>query len=124
MLQASALDSGAFGPFAAVEDGLSAPEVDVGGCEIAQAFVVATVIVVLDEAADMGFEIAGQIVVFEQDAVLERLVLTLNLALRLRMVRCSPHMLHVGFFEPLRHIAGDITRSVVAEQPRLVSHTH
>jgi hypothetical protein len=36
--------------------------------------VVAAMIVVIDEPVDFGFEIAGQIIVFEQDAVLERLV--------------------------------------------------
>ena len=30
---------------------------------------VATVIIVLDEATDVRFEIAGQVVVFEQDSV-------------------------------------------------------
>ena len=46
---------------------------------------VAPVIVVVDEALEMRFEVAGQEVVFEQDAVLERLVPALDLALRLRM---------------------------------------
>ena len=124
MLQASILDCFAFGPFAAVEDGLSAPEVNIGGRQITQAFVVSMVVIVLDEAADVRFEIAGQVIVFEQDAVLQRLVPAFDLALRLRMVRRSPYMLHVGFFKPFRQIAGDITRSVVAEQARLVSHTH
>jgi hypothetical protein len=32
------------------------------------------VIIVLDEARDLGFEIAGQVIVLEQNAVLERLV--------------------------------------------------
>ena len=35
---------------------------------------VTLVIVVLDEARDLGFEITGQIIVLEQNAVLERLV--------------------------------------------------
>ena len=35
---------------------------------------VTPVIVVLDEARDLGFEITGQIIVLEQNAVLERLV--------------------------------------------------
>ena len=42
-------------------------------------------VVVLDEGFDLGFEIAGQEVVFEQDAVLEGLVPALDLALGLRM---------------------------------------
>jgi hypothetical protein len=35
-------------------------------------------IVVLDEALDLGFEITGQIIVLEQNAVLERLVPALD----------------------------------------------
>ena len=35
---------------------------------------VTPLIVVLDEARDLGFEITGQIIVLEQNAVLERLV--------------------------------------------------
>ena len=46
---------------------------------------VAPMIVVLDEGGDLGFEIARQEVVFEQDAVLQRLVPALDLALRLGM---------------------------------------
>ena len=37
----------------------------------------------LDEAFDLGFEVARQVVVLEQDAVLERLMPALNLALGL-----------------------------------------
>ena len=39
---------------------------------------VTPVIVVLDEARDLGFEITGQIIVLEQNAVLERLVPALD----------------------------------------------
>ena len=85
MLQSSVFDGLAFDPFT-LKDGLSAAEVDVSGREIAQAFVVAAMIIMLDEAADVGFEIAGQVVVFEQDAVLQRLMPTFDLALGLRMV--------------------------------------
>jgi hypothetical protein len=45
--------------------------------------VVAPVIVVIDEATDVRFEVTRQVVVFEQDAVLERLMPTLDLALGL-----------------------------------------
>jgi hypothetical protein len=41
---------------------LAAPEVDVGRCEIAEAFVIPAVIVVADEVIDLGFQVAGQIV--------------------------------------------------------------
>src|SRR3954449_10307760 len=38
-------------------------------------------VVVIYEPTDLSFEVAGQIVVFEQDAVFERLMPTLDLAL-------------------------------------------
>ena len=49
---------------------------------------VAPVIVVLDEARDLGFEIARQVIVLEQNAVLERLVPAFDLALGLRTAWC------------------------------------
>ena len=56
MQQASVGDGLSFDPFPFDEDGLAAPEVDVGGCEVAEALVVAQVIVVGDEVADPGLE--------------------------------------------------------------------
>ncbi len=47
MLQSAFPDCFAFDPFSLQEDGLGSTEVDVGGCEIVQALVVAVVIVVL-----------------------------------------------------------------------------
>ncbi len=47
---------------------------------------VALVIVVVDEGFDLGFEIARQEVVFQQDAVLQGLMPALNLTLGLRMI--------------------------------------
>ena len=86
MLQSSLSDRVSFDPFALKQDGLAASEVDVGRRQVLQAFVVATVIVVIDEAIDVPFEVARQVVVVEQDAVLERLMPALNLALGLRMI--------------------------------------
>ncbi len=48
---------------------------------------VALVVVVLDEGLDLGLDFAGQEVVLEQDAVLEGLVPSFDLALGLG---CSP----------------------------------
>jgi hypothetical protein len=53
---------------------------------------VTPVIVVLDEARDLGFEITGLIIVLEQNAVLERLVPALDLALGLRMAQGAANM--------------------------------
>ncbi len=44
------------------------------------------VVVVDDEGLDLGFEVSGQVIVFQQDAVFQGLVPTLDLALGLRMV--------------------------------------
>jgi hypothetical protein len=62
VLQSSLLDGVAFDPFSLQEDGPVSAEVDVGGRQVLEAFVVAPVIVVLDEARDLGFEIASQVI--------------------------------------------------------------
>ena len=84
MVQSSELDGLSFDPFTLQQDCLASSEVDIGRCQVAQALVVALVIVVLDEAIDVGFEVARQVVVLKQDAVLERLMPALDLSLRLR----------------------------------------
>ena len=83
--QASLPDGQVLDALSFEQDGLCPAEVDIGGCDVVQAFVVATMAVVLDECPDLRFELTGQVVVFEQDAVLERLVPTLDLALGLGM---------------------------------------
>lgn len=55
---------------------------------------IAPVIVGIDEGGDLGLKIAEKVIVLEQDAVLERLLPTLDLALRLRVMgapRIWPH---------------------------------
>lgn len=71
MLQASPVDGVALDPFAFGEDGLPAAEVDIGGRQVAEALMVAGIVVMLDEGRNLPFEIAGHIVILEQDAVLE-----------------------------------------------------
>ena len=95
VLRTTVCDGLALDPFAFEEDGLSAPEVDVSRSEIAEALVIAGMVVVLDEGRDLAFEIAGQVVMLEQDAVLERLMPALDLALGLGMERRSADMLHL-----------------------------
>ena len=112
MLQSSFANGIAFDPFSLQQDGLASPEVDIGGGEVVQALVVAAVIVVLDEAVDVGFEITGEVVVFEQDAVLQSLMPALNLALGLWMMGSSAHMFHAVVVEPFSEIGGDVARSV------------
>lgn len=61
---------------------------------------VATVIVVLDEASDPGFEVTRQIVVLEQDAVLECLM-------PLRVMGRAADVLDAVTIEPFGKIGGD-----------------
>ena len=61
--QASVLDGFTFDPFCFQQDGLTAPEVDVGRRQIVDTLVVAQMIVVGDEGFDPSLELAGQIVV-------------------------------------------------------------
>jgi hypothetical protein len=70
MLQAPLFDGLSLDPFSLQQNGLPAPEVDVGGGEVVEALVLAPVIVVLDEGRDLGFEIAGQEVALQEDALL------------------------------------------------------
>lgn len=62
-------------------------------------------------------ERAGKMVVLEQAPVLQGLVPARDLALRLRVVRCPPDMLHALYLEPGREIARDVGRAAVAERP-------
>ena len=55
MQQAAVLDGPALDRVPPFQNGLTAPGIDVGGRQIAEAFVVSAVVVVVDEAADLGF---------------------------------------------------------------------
>ena len=63
MLQTPVLDGLSFDPFPFQQDGLAAPEVDIGGREVIQALVIAPVVVMVDEGLDMRPEVPRQIVV-------------------------------------------------------------
>ena len=53
MKQAPGFDSLSFYPFSLLQDGLTAPEVDVGRGEVLQALVIAPMVVMLDEGVDL-----------------------------------------------------------------------
>ena len=108
MLQATVGDCLALDPFAFEEDGLSPSEVDVSRREIVQALVIAGMVVMRHEGRDLAFEIAGQVVVLEQDAVLERLMPALDLALGLRVIRGAADVFHFLLIQPLREILCDV----------------
>ena len=118
VLQAPMFDGFSFDPVTLGEDGGTASEVDIGGGQIVEALVVSAVVVVINERLDLRFEVARQVVVFQQDSVLQGLVPALDLALGLRMVGRPADMGHALLVAPFGKFAGDVTRAVVAEQPR------
>src|SRR4030095_218769 len=100
MVQATAMDGLSFDPFSFQKDGLAAPEVDVGRCQVGDALVVSQMVVVGDEVAYPGLELGRQIVVLEQDAILQRLMPSLDFALRHRMIWSTADVLHHPVIEP------------------------
>lgn len=85
VLQAPMLHGLSLDPFTLFNDGRCPAEVGIGGRHVVQALVVTLVVVVLDEGLDLGFEVTGQKVVFQQDAILQGLVPAFDLALGLRV---------------------------------------
>ena len=85
MLQAALLDCPFLDLFPFSENGFVAPEVDVCRCDVVQALVVTLIVVILDERADLAFEITGEGLVLQQNPVLHGLMLAFDLALGLRM---------------------------------------
>jgi len=63
VLQAPLFHRPPFGFLAFEQDGLSASGIDVCGCEVFQALVIALMVVVADERSDLGFKITWQEVV-------------------------------------------------------------
>ena len=51
------------------DDGFVSPKKDVSWCDVVQALVISLVVVVIEESLDLAFEVAGQIVVFQQNPV-------------------------------------------------------
>ena len=121
VIHAAFLDGQFFDLSPSLDDGVFPTEVDVGGSEVGEAFVVAVVVVVHDEGTDAGLKIARQIVVFQQDAVLQGLMPTLDLTLGLGMVWCTADVIHTLTLEPDGKITGDVGRAVVAEQTGFVN---
>ena len=116
MLQGLSLDAGSFG-----EDGGGPAEVDVGRRQIVQALMVAVMVVVFDKRLDLRLQIARQIVVLEEDAILQGLVPALDLALGLGMIWRAADVRHFPVAEPVGEITGDVARPIVRQQSRLVT---
>ena len=84
---------------------------EVGVCRrhVAQALVVAGVVVVLDEEADLLLKVAGQEVVFQPDAVLQGVMPALDLALGLGMIGRAADVFHLLLAQPFGQVSGDVT---------------
>ena len=108
MLQATVCDRLALDPFAFEEDGLGPAEVDVSGGKIVEALVIAGMVVMRHEGRDLAFEVAGQVIVLKQDAVLEGLMPALDLALGLWVIRGAADVFYFLLIQPLRESAGNI----------------
>ncbi len=122
MMQAPLLDGFAFDPFSLLDDGFCPAEVGVGRCDVFQALVIALVVVMFDERLDLSLQIAGQEVVLQQDAVLQGLVPTFDLALSLGMERCTANVTHLLVCQIVGQFARHIAGAVVGQQARLVQH--
>ena len=108
MLQAAVLNGTFFDAFSPFLDSCIPPEVDVGGRDVPDAFVIALVIVMLDESGDLVFQMPWQVIVLQQDTVFQGLMPTLDLALGLGMMWRTADMVHLLVFQPLGQIAGDV----------------
>lgn len=117
VLQAAVVDGGLPDPFSLLQDLLAPPEVDVSGDQVLQALMISAMVVVADEPADLAFEVTGQEVVFEQDAVLQGLVPSLDLALGLGVVGYTTNMVHAPVVQPFSEFISDVTGAIVRQQP-------
>ena len=112
VMQAPGLDSLSFDPFSLFPDGLSPSEVDIGRDQVIDALVIAVVVVVIHEGFNAGLKIYGEAIVFQQDAVLQGLVSSFNLALGLGVIRYAPDMAHALVLQPISQ-TGDVAGTVV-----------
>src|SRR3546814_19677896 len=74
----------------------------------------------LDERFDLGLKVAGQEVIFEQDAILEGLMPALDLALSLGMHRSAAHMAHLPGLDIFSQFTRDVPRAIIRQKPSLV----
>ena len=72
------------------------------------ALVVAAVVVVGHKGLDLGFQIAREVVVLQQNAVLQRLVPTLDFALGHWVVWSPTDVAHVVALQPFRQVPRDV----------------
>ena len=116
MVQAAVLEGHFFDPVPPFDDGGVAAEVGVGGRDVAEALVVVAVVIVIDESADLAFEVSEEVIVFPAGCGFQSLLPMLELALGLGMISGSTVMLHSVVSEPVRMVAGDRLAPGVASE--------
>ena len=94
MVQAAVLDCFLFEASPFSQDGFAVTEIDVGCGQVADAFVVTVVVVMVDEGRDGGLKLPFEEVVFEENAVLQGLVPAFDFVLGLRMHRGAANIFH------------------------------
>src|SRR5262249_10247089 len=73
--------------------------------------------VVADELLDAVFELSWQVVVVQQDPVFHRAMISLDLALRHRVVGPAADMSDAVVLEPLAKLARHVGWTVIPQQP-------
>ena len=116
MQQAAFLNGLGFDLLSSFSDSVRSPQVDVSGGEVAEALMVAVMVVVIDEVPDGCFQGSRQVVVLEQDTVLEGLVPALDLALSLWVSRSAADVVHALACEPVGQLPRDVAAAIIAEQ--------
>src|SRR5215470_16462861 len=97
-----------FDPLSFGQDSRAAPAIDVCGDEIVDALVVSAVVVVVDESRNLRFEIAGQEVILQQDAVFEGLMPALDFALGHRIIGRAAKVFDAAVVEPFGQVTGEL----------------
>ena len=113
MLQAALLDCLFFDRFPFSENFFGTPEVDVRGSDVAQALVIAVIVVVIDKDTNLLLQIAWQVVVFQENVVLHGLMPTFDLTLSLRMEWSATNVFHLFLFHPFSQISRDVARAII-----------
>ena len=108
MRHASCMECGFFDPSSVFEDVLVAPEEHIGRCHIAEALVISGVVVGVHKGLDLGLQITGEIVVFQQHPVLQSLMPPFDLSLGLRVVGRTSDVFDAPVTEPFGQISCDI----------------
>ena len=116
MLQAPIFEGLSVDPLALLDDGLCPVEVDIGWRDVVQALEIALTVVMPDERFGLWSDIAGQEVVFQQDAVLQCQMPAFDLTMWMGRHQGTARMAHLLDFDVFRQFARDPAQTIVAEQ--------